>query len=135
MLVCCVCQSLQLAVSHTSKESLPRNIEFLITETYNWFSTLPNRRQAYRQIYGVINCGKNPLTITKVCATGWLTIEPAVSRIPSQWCELKLHFELARRNENCYTADMLHGTFKDEKNRPYITYLKSILIDIRHSWH
>lgn len=104
VLVRCVCHSLQLAVSHASQQSLPRNIEFLVRETYNWFSISPNRRQAYRQIYEVINCGENPLAITKVCATRWLSIEPAVSRILNQWCELQLHFELARRNENCYTA-------------------------------
>jgi len=47
VLVRCVCHSLQLAVSHASKESLSRNIEFLIWETYNWFSILPYRRQAF----------------------------------------------------------------------------------------
>ena len=38
ILIKCVCQSLQLAVPHTAAECLPCNIEFLIKETYNWFS-------------------------------------------------------------------------------------------------
>lgn len=34
----CVCHSLQLAISAAANETLPRNIEFLIKETYNWFA-------------------------------------------------------------------------------------------------
>ncbi|KAJ0169456.1 hypothetical protein K1T71_015043 [Dendrolimus kikuchii] len=41
ILIRCICHSLQLAVSHTSESNLPRNIEFLIRETYNWFSNSP----------------------------------------------------------------------------------------------
>ena len=34
----CVCHSIQLAMSYASAECLPRNIEFLIAETHNWFA-------------------------------------------------------------------------------------------------
>lgn len=34
----CVCHSIQLAVSHAVADTLPRNLEFLVSETYNWFS-------------------------------------------------------------------------------------------------
>ena len=37
VLIRCVCHSLQLAVSAAAANALPRNLEFLITETYNWF--------------------------------------------------------------------------------------------------
>lgn len=47
VLVRCVCHSLQLALSHASEETLPRNVEFLIRETYNWFSHSSNRRVDY----------------------------------------------------------------------------------------
>lgn len=36
ILVKCVCQSIQLAVSSASVGSLPRSLEFLISATYNW---------------------------------------------------------------------------------------------------
>lgn len=57
ILVRCVCHSLQLAVSHASEQTLPRNIEFLIRETYNWFSHSPKRCDEYKEIYETINCG------------------------------------------------------------------------------
>lgn len=97
-----VCHSLQLAVSHASKETIPRSIEYLVRETYNWFSISPKRKEAYQVLYETINVGEKPLQITQVCATRWLSIEPAVERILSQWEELKLHFSLTKSSENCY---------------------------------
>lgn len=38
ILIRCVCHSIQLAVSESVKETLPKNLEFLISETYAWFS-------------------------------------------------------------------------------------------------
>jgi hypothetical protein len=109
VLICCVCQSLQLAVCAASKETIPRSVEYLIRETYNWFLISPKRHEAYKAVYATINCGQKPLQITKVCATRWLSIEPAVTHILSQWEELKLHFELTKASERCYMADVLHG--------------------------
>ncbi|KNC34559.1 hypothetical protein FF38_13862 [Lucilia cuprina] len=37
VLVPCVCLSIQLSVSSASK-TLPEEIEYLVAETYNWFS-------------------------------------------------------------------------------------------------
>uniref|UniRef100_A0A1A8PI25 Uncharacterized protein n=1 Tax=Nothobranchius rachovii TaxID=451742 RepID=A0A1A8PI25_9TELE len=42
VLIRCVCHSLQLAVSSASKTTLPRSVEFLVRETYNWFSISPS---------------------------------------------------------------------------------------------
>lgn len=50
VLVRCVCHSLQLAMSHASKQTLPRNIDFLIRETYNWFSHSSKRQMYYKDI-------------------------------------------------------------------------------------
>ncbi|CAF4920130.1 unnamed protein product [Pieris macdunnoughi] len=35
VLVRCVCHSLQLAISHASENTIPRNIEYMIREEYN----------------------------------------------------------------------------------------------------
>ncbi|XP_029641218.1 uncharacterized protein LOC115216161 [Octopus sinensis] len=83
----CVCHSLQLAVSHTCAECLPINLEFLVSETYKWFSHSSTRQSAYKQLYFAIN-DKEPLKIVNSCTTRWLSTEPAVNRILSQWFEL-----------------------------------------------
>lgn len=84
ILIRCVCHSLQLAVSSATKEHLPRNLEFLIRETFNWFSHSSQRRKSYKQLYNLINVGDDPLKITSVSQTRWLSIESAVSRIHTQ---------------------------------------------------
>lgn len=103
----CVCHSLQLAVSAAANETLPRNIEFLIKETYNWFAHSSLRQAQYKNLYKAINDGHNPLKIVKACNTRWLSIETAVHRILQQWTELKTLFSIARQSEKCYSAEML----------------------------
>lgn len=34
----CVCHSIQLVAFHACAAFLPRNLEFLVRETYKWFS-------------------------------------------------------------------------------------------------
>lgn len=129
VLIRCVCHSLQLAVSHASQQTIPRHIEFLIRETYKWFSTSSKRQLEYKEIYSLINCGEEPLKILKLCDTRWLSIEPAVVRILSQWEALKLHFSVTK--DKCYTADVLSAMYSDEANRLHLIYLKSILNDVQ----
>lgn len=131
VLVRCVCHSLQLALSHASEETLPRNVEFLIRETYNWFSHSSNRRLYYKNIYQTINCGSEPLLIPQMCNTRWISIEPAVNRILEQWVELKLLFEVARRDNHCYMAETLYSMYNDPVNHLYLLYLKPILEEVQ----
>ncbi len=134
VLIRCVCHSLQLAVSHASNDIMPRSVESLVRETYNWFSVSPKRREAYKAIYKTINCGEKPLQITKVCATRWLCIEPGVSRILDQWEALKLHFVLTKSSEHCYIAEVLHSMYSDPQNFLYLTFLKSLLGEVQFSF-
>lgn len=131
VLIRCVCHSLQLAVSHASNDTIPRSVEYLVRETYNWFSVSPKRREAYKAIYETINCGEKPLQITKVCATRWLSIEPAVSRILDQWEELRLHFAVTKSSEHCYMAEVLYSMYSDPQNILYLTFLKSVLGEVQ----
>lgn len=130
ILIRCLCHSLQLATSAATKE-LPRNLEFLVRETYDWFSKSSLRQCQYKELYKTINDGAEPLKIVQACATRWLSIEPAISRIYAQWVELKSHFQIAKlSNEKCYTADLLHQMYSDEFNFAYICFLKPILADV-----
>ena len=131
VLIRCVCHSLELAVSSASKNTLPRSVEFLGRETYNWFSISPKRREAYKAVYETINCGEKPLLITMVCATHWLSIEPAMTRILDQWDELKLHFSFTMAREHCYMADVLHSMYSDPQNLRYLTFLESIISEVQ----
>ena len=106
-------------------------MEYLVRETYNWFSVSPKRRVSYRAIFETINCGEKPLQITEVCATRWLSIEPAVSRILDQWEELKPHFSITKSSEHCYMAEVLYSMYNDPQNVFYLTFLKSVLGEVQ----
>lgn len=55
ILVKCVCHSLQLAVNQALKECIPECTEFLVYETYSWFSKSSNRQIVYRKLYSNLN--------------------------------------------------------------------------------
>lgn len=130
VLVRCICHSLQLAVSAATKQFLPRNLEFIIKETYDWFSRSSSRQAAYKELYKLINDGHDPLKIVQSCQTRWLSVESAVARIHTQWLELKTHFNLAKLNERCYTAELLHAMYSDDVNYAYISFLYPILTNV-----
>ena len=60
--------------------------------------------------------GEEPHKILRVCDTRWINQEPAIRRILQQWVELKLHFEIARSSESCYTGDILFQMYSDITN-------------------
>lgn len=84
ILIRCVCHSLQLATSHACSETIPRHLDYLISEIYNWFSKSTLRQQAYKNIYKCLNENHDPLKIVQACNTRWLSIESAVVRIIDQ---------------------------------------------------
>ena len=125
----CICHSLQLCSSYALK-TLPRNVEFMVSETYNWFSHSVARQQKYKELYGKINVGEEPLKILKMCDTRWLSIAPCVQRILDQFNVLKLHFCLSKDVERNYTAELLYQMYNDIANKLYLTFLHPVLIDI-----
>ncbi|KAJ4438314.1 hypothetical protein ANN_14256 [Periplaneta americana] len=122
VLIPCVCHSVQLAVSFAA-EMLPRNIEFLISETYSWFSKSSSRQITYRLLFQAINDGAEPLKIVQQSNTRWLSIEVAVNRILNQWLELQIHFETSRLQNKCYAAELLYGMYCDVINKLYLVFL------------
>lgn len=128
VLIRCVCHSLQLAVSYATKQNLPRNLEYIIEETYTWFSKSTLRQAAYKQIYNTLNNNHDPLKIVHACQTRWLSIESAVTRIYDQWSELKTHFSLARMQDKCYTAELLYSMYADNCNLAFFPFLNQFLL-------
>jgi len=131
ILIRCVCHSIQLATSFACSQTLPRHLDFMISETYNWFSKSSLRQQSYLDLYKTMNDGHTPLKIVRACSTRWLSIESAVSRIIDQWLELKLHFQLARSKEKCFTAEVLYDMYCNEQNLAFFLFLRPALADVQ----
>lgn len=129
ILIPCVCHSIQLAVSRAS-EYIPHEIEFLISETYNWFAKSASRQNSYKQIFSSINDGIEPYKLVRACDTRWLSIETAVKRIAGQWIELKTHFGITSRKEKCHKAKILYNLYTDA-NMAYLIFLKPVLHEVQ----
>lgn len=124
-LIKCICHSLHICAEKASAE-LPASIEFLLRETYNWFSISPKRRNEYSKIFNLINT-KEPKfqnKIQQLSSTRWLSRYKAIEIISNQWLELKTHFSMVNNIEKCYTARTLMEMYKDESIYMYLTFLK-----------
>ncbi|XP_037811431.1 uncharacterized protein LOC119603467 [Lucilia sericata] len=114
--------NVMLAVNQSLKEYLPEQLEFLVFETYSWFSKSSKRQVVYKNLYKNLN-EKDPLKIPKTSDTRWLSIETSVSRILSQWEELKVHFETAYMEEKCLKAKILCELYNEDNIRLYLLFL------------
>ena len=124
----CVCHSLHLVAEHSFK-LLPKHLDFLIKESHNWFSLSSKRQIAYRNLYKVMN-KKGPTKIDKLSGTRWLARCNAINKIIEQWDVLKLHFQMVKESERCYTAQQLYEMFADKRNYLYMIFLKQSLSEL-----
>ena len=124
----CVCHSIQLAASK-AVNTMPQNIDYLVHQTYNWFSFSTARQTAYQQIFAAINNGATPLKIIAPSGTRWLSMYQCVNRILTQWDELKLHFQVAKNRERCYNAELLYQMYNDPVNKLYLQFLHPVLAE------
>lgn len=91
----CICHSLQLCSSYAMKK-LPDHLEYMVSETYRYFSHSSLRQQKYAKLYTTIIVGQQPLKILQLAETRWLAIAPCVTRVLDHYDELKLHFQVSR---------------------------------------
>lgn len=72
ILIRCVCHSIELAVSEAVTHSLPKHLEFLINDTYLWFSRSADRQGDFQNLYNAMNDGNDPLKIKLLKPVGFL---------------------------------------------------------------
>lgn len=122
----CICHSLHLCTSKAGLE-LPTSIDYMLQQTYTWFSMSPIRRTAYQQVYALLNDGAKGRGMVQLAATRWLSRYGAVETVLSSYLELSSHFERASLTERCYAARVLNDMYKDEASKLYLLFLKPIL--------
>ena len=130
-MVRCICHSLQLAVSHAIKGTIPKDVEYLVGETIKWFNVSSKRKYCYSELYQSLHDGDEPLMIPRVCDVRWLSIEPAVCRILDQWTPMTMHYGIVCETEHCKTAEYLSQHYNDVKNKLYLLFLRPILKDVQ----
>lgn len=125
----CVCHSLHLCAEKAA-ETLPRQLEFFVRETYNWFSYSPKRVEKYKLLYETMNGNRNPKKIQGLSGTRWLARFEAINTILDQWAELELLFSLAKSEDKCYMAEQLHDIMKRLPFKAFLVFLKCELKSI-----
>jgi hypothetical protein len=123
----CVCHSLQLAASKAS-ETMPTLLDFMVRESYNWFSHSTKRLLQYHELHKCIT-NEVPLKLRQLSATRWMSRYECIGRIIDQWEALKLCFQMANSDVKCYTARQLFSMYEDDKNYIYLIFLEGTLKD------
>ncbi|KAI5638384.1 sugar transporter domain-containing protein [Phthorimaea operculella] len=126
LVIKCTSHSLHLCAEKAA-EVLPRQLEFLIRETHNWFAYSSKRLEAYRDLYETMNNSRNPKKIAGFCGTRWLARYNAIRTILDQWEELKLLFSLAKTADKCYMAEKIHDIMRSSVFKCYLTFLSAQL--------
>lgn len=122
----CVCHSVALAVSYACK-ILPRSIEQMVREVYNYFSQSSKRLREFKEIQNFTDTEQHK--ILKHYDIRWLSFHACVNRILEQWSPLMLFFqsqylEDIKQNPSC---EFLFNCFNDNIIKLYFYFLDFIL--------
>lgn len=129
IIVKCVSHSLHLCAEKAA-ELLPRQLEFLVRETHNWFSYSPKRLDDYKALYETMNNNKDPKKIQGLSGTRWLARYQAITTILEQWEELKLLFSIAKSDNKCYMAEQLYDIMRRLPFKAFLIFLKNELKNV-----
>lgn len=100
----CVCYSIQLCVSK-AVETLPCNLDYLVSHSCNWFSHSAFRRREYAKIYSLINPGEAPLMLIQMSNTQYMTAAHALVKTNSDAMRLRFCFRCtATQLTNCISS-------------------------------
>jgi hypothetical protein len=90
----CICHLLALCIQHAVSK-LPSNFGFLLSEIPNWFRHSELRREAYKELFRVMNTATEfepnripPLPFEKSSFTRWLVHGKLMFNILMKWEEL-----------------------------------------------
>ncbi|XP_053217607.1 uncharacterized protein LOC128399830 [Podarcis raffonei] len=122
----CTCHSIYLCLSRAI-DVLPLNLEYMVAQTYLWFSQSMFHQKRYAELYAALNVGEVALKVLQVTDTRWLSISPCINRILSLYDTLKLHFQSVKDTEKDYSAELLYQMYSEPLNRLYLVFLQPLV--------
>ncbi|KYN50097.1 hypothetical protein ALC62_00125, partial [Cyphomyrmex costatus] len=120
----CVCHSAHLCASEACK-SLPRSLEDLARNIYNFFKLSAKRQCQFRQFQEFVNVA--PHKMLHPSQTRWLSLIMVVERIIEQWEALRLFFTDRWLSERLQAAEQIFKELNNPLTKLYFFFLEWIL--------
>ena len=124
ILVKCVCHSISLAVSRSTK-LLPKQLEQVVRECNSYFSHSSKRLHDLKDFQDFMHCQQQ--RILKLHDIRWLSLSACVSRILEQWGALHLYFQLAHTEDKLHSSDFLYNELCNPYTHLYFQFLEYVL--------
>ncbi|KAK8396300.1 hypothetical protein O3P69_005384 [Scylla paramamosain] len=97
------------------------------------------RQQKYAELYSTINMGEQPLKLLKLSEMRWLAIAPCLTTQAAKvvrdamagYCTMSNKDPASiSKDENNYSADLLHQMYSDPANRLYLAFLQPVVFQV-----
>lgn len=119
----CICHSFHLCASYAC-EKLPRFVEDLLRDIYNYFASSPKRSAEYKEFQ--IFCQLKVHKMLHPSQTRWLSVHAAVARVIEQYPALKLYFIDASQNDLLIASNILQK-LNDPVSLLFLQFLDFVL--------
>lgn len=120
----CICHSFYLCASYACGK-IPRFVEEVIREIYNYFSSSPKRTVEFKEFQ--LFCNLKIHKLLHPCQTRWLSVHMAISRVLEQYQALKLFFINASLNDDVTTATNILNKLNDPVTLLFLQFLDFVL--------
>ncbi|XP_072384804.1 zinc finger BED domain-containing protein 5-like [Diabrotica undecimpunctata] len=117
----CICHSFHLCASY-SCEKLPRFVEDLTRDIYNYFGSSPKRIAEYAEFQTF--CGVKIHKILHPSQTRWLSVHSVVCRILEQYSALQLFFTDCVANNDLLSAENILQKLNDPCTKLFLQFLE-----------
>lgn len=120
----CACHSCALAVSHACS-LLPRNLEQVIKECYNYFALSSKRCLEFKEFQEFSE--SKQYRMLRFYDIRWLSFGACVERLLNQWNALKLYFTSQYSVDRLQASQFLFEQLSDPITKLYFAFLNYIL--------
>lgn len=120
----CICHSFHLCASYACQK-LPRFVEDLTRDVYNYFSSSPKRTSQFLEFQEF--CDVKAHKILHPAQTRWLSVHSAISRILEQYGALQLYFTDAVSQNDLLAAENILTKLRDPTTKLFLQFLDFIL--------
>lgn len=120
----CICHSFHLCASYACQK-LPRYVEDLTRDIYNYFGSSPKRTSEFKQFQNFCNVKIHKLLHPS--QTRWLSAHAVIARILEQYGALQLYFIDAVSNRDLLAAENILQKLNDPTTKLFLQFLDFVL--------